>query len=67
MNLRWVNGRGGFLSPVYEAVVTEKPSGNDCALYCAALIAMLLNAADYKLERIVPTMAPQSVIEAIAN
>jgi len=27
----------------------------------------LLNAADYKLTRIVPTMAPQSVIEAIAN
>jgi len=27
----------------------------------------LLNAADYKLTRIVPTMAPQSMIEAIAN
>jgi hypothetical protein len=27
----------------------------------------LLKAADYKLTRIVPTMAPQSVIEAIAN
>jgi len=27
----------------------------------------LLNAADYTLTRIVPTMAPQSVIEAIAN
>jgi len=27
----------------------------------------LLNAADYKLTRIVPTMAPQSVIEAMAN
>jgi hypothetical protein len=27
----------------------------------------LLNAADYKLTRIVPTMAPQSVIEGIAN
>jgi hypothetical protein len=27
----------------------------------------LLNAADYKLTRIVPTMAPQSVIEAITN
>jgi hypothetical protein len=27
----------------------------------------LLNGADYKLTRIVPTMAPQSVIEAIAN
>jgi hypothetical protein len=27
----------------------------------------LLNAADYKLTRIVPTMAPQSVIEAIAK
>jgi hypothetical protein len=32
------------------------------AEFCA-----LLNAADYKLTRIVPTMAPQSVIEAIAN
>ena len=31
------------------------------AEFCA-----LLNAADYKLTRIVPTMAPQSVIEAIA-
>jgi len=27
----------------------------------------LLNAADYKLTRIVPTMARASVIEAIAN
>ena len=27
----------------------------------------LLDAGDYKLTRIVPTMAPQSVIEAIAN
>jgi hypothetical protein len=27
----------------------------------------LLKAADYKLTRIVPTMAPESVIEAIAN
>jgi hypothetical protein len=26
----------------------------------------LLSAADFKLTRIVPTMAPQSVIEAIA-
>src|SRR3984893_17435151 len=32
------------------------------AEFCA-----VLNAADYKLTRIVPTMAPQSVIEAIAN
>jgi O-methyltransferase domain len=32
------------------------------AEFCA-----LLNAADYKLTRIVPTKAPQSVIEAIAN
>jgi SAM-dependent methyltransferase len=32
------------------------------AEFCA-----LLNATDYKLTRIVPTMAPQSVIEAIAN
>jgi len=32
------------------------------AEFCA-----LLNAADYKLKRIVPTMAPQSVIEAIAT
>src|ERR1700693_507893 len=32
------------------------------AEFCA-----LLKAADYKLTRIVPTMAPQSVIEAIAN
>ena len=32
------------------------------AEFCA-----LLNAADYKLTRIVPTLAPQSVIEAIAN
>ena len=32
------------------------------AEFCA-----LLNAADYKLTRIVPTMAPQSVIEAIAT
>jgi hypothetical protein len=32
------------------------------AEFCA-----LLNAADYTLTRIVPTMAPQSVIEAIAN
>ncbi len=32
------------------------------AEFCA-----LLNAADYRLTRIVPTMAPQSVIEAIAN
>ena len=31
------------------------------AEFCA-----LLNAADYKLTRIVPTLAPQSVIEAIA-
>jgi SAM-dependent methyltransferase len=27
----------------------------------------LLNAADYKLTRIIPTMAPQSVIEAVAD
>jgi hypothetical protein len=32
------------------------------AEFCA-----LLNAADYKLTRIVPTMAPQSVIEAVAQ
>ena len=32
------------------------------AEFCA-----LLNAAGYKLSRTVPTMAPQSVIEAIAN
>ena len=32
------------------------------AEFCA-----LLNAADYKITKIVPTMAPQSMIEAIAN
>jgi hypothetical protein len=32
-----------------------------------AEIRALLNAADYKIARIVPTMAPQSVIEAVAN
>jgi hypothetical protein len=32
------------------------------AEFCA-----LLDAADYKVTRIVPTIAPQSVIEAIAN
>ncbi len=32
-----------------------------------AEVRALLNAADYKIARIVPTMAPQSVIEAVAN
>jgi hypothetical protein len=30
-------------------------------------VRALLNAADYKIARIVPTMAPQSVIEAVAS
>jgi hypothetical protein len=32
-----------------------------------AELCALLNAADYKLTRIVPTMAPQSVIECICK
>ena len=32
-----------------------------------AEVRALLDAADYKIARIVPTMAPQSVIEAVAS
>src|SRR5437016_8082773 len=42
-------------------VVTRGGSGQDLS------IVFLLDAADYRVDRIIPPMAPQSVIEAIPN
>jgi O-methyltransferase domain/Dimerisation domain len=63
-----------------DMIVSEAASGSFSKLLDLNMLVMnggrertiaefraLLNAADYKITRIVPTMAPQSVIEAIAN
>jgi hypothetical protein len=59
-----LNGTSASFSKLIDLNMLVMNGGRErtTAEFCA-----LLNASDYKLTRIVPTMAPQSVIEAIGQ